>query len=1090
MLVLLVAMTTFNLQALDFSVDNLTYTTSNSSDVIVTGLTNSAKGTSNLSLVIPGTVTYSGTTYRVIWIQANAFLNATNITSVNVHYGVYFIYENAFRGCTGITTVRLPSTIDLIGENAFNGCTALKYVYLPKIKLMTSAKTTTFPSNSGMYLYLPKEITEIELNNFKNSSIWNKFSNINTSKYVYDKYMADGGMYIQINSANNEYPYLNISNPLGTDVELRLTGYNTSGSNTQSGTVYTCAGTNGRFSPSGEAYYYKVTSIGAYAFRDETTLKTITIPASVTSITDGDMFVNGASALENIYVASGNTAYGSYSGCLYSNTALTILRRVPEAKTTMSWSSTVSSIYYGAFRNSVMTSIRVPYGVKSIGAYAFQNTAKLDYVYIPSSVTSLNVTGVFKGTKSNNYIFCNMANPPTVVASNYFGTNSNMRLYVPYGKIDTYKNAGWTGFKSYNNQDVQAQDYNDTEAGYTVTSTAATTIDGTSYAGRVKVVCYQKASIADPTTINIPKSVTINGKNYAVTMIGEDAFNNHTTNFTVTGCENVDTIGAYAFQNQPITSYPFRHYRSRYIMNYAFDGAGLTGTVALPYGVQYIAYMSFANGKYSRIIVPSSVNSWNGTFCKNTTSLTELVWNKATSASLTTNFDLGTVPTYCQILVPTGVVNQYKANSGLSGRSNYITAGAYDFAYNNNYSGIYFLTITSTASTTYNGTTYAGKAKYVYHPNIKVATYTTSYGFDVSEEDKTVSGDSKKYLITEIGDSLLYGSKYTGGNLPATVTRIGQSAFRNCAYAQKDLSLPSVLTYIGHDAFYDSKITGELKVPASVTTIDDYGLCASTLTSIYFAGNKPATFGKSVWSQNISGNVWVPNAGASAYLTAANGWGTNYANKLAVWIKPTTETVTFSSVLPTNLAGSGLNAYYVSGYDRDNTGKEATLTKANQAPAETGLLLADLTTGKEYRISRPTTSVSAPMTNYLMPAINATNVYSQTVGYYWDSNNKKFVKPTGTYNTPATTAYLKVSSSESGSKSEIYTNLWPKQSTNYKKGDVNGDGDVDVTDINILINIMLGKDNANNYNGRANVNGEGGIDVSDINATINAMLGR
>lgn len=60
----------------------------------------------------------------------------------------------------------------------------------------------------------------------------------------------------------------------------------------------------------------------------------------------------------------------------------------------------------------------------------------------------------------------------------------------------------------------------------------------------------------------------------------------------------------------------------------------------------------------------------------------------------------------------------------------------------------------------------------------------------------------------------------------------------------------------------------------------------------------------------------------------------------------------------------------------------------------------------------------------------------------------------------------------------------------YKTGDVNGDGEIDVRDINIIINIMLGADSADNYDGRANVDGEGIIDVADINALVNAMLGK
>ena len=59
---------------------------------------------------------------------------------------------------------------------------------------------------------------------------------------------------------------------------------------------------------------------------------------------------------------------------------------------------------------------------------------------------------------------------------------------------------------------------------------------------------------------------------------------------------------------------------------------------------------------------------------------------------------------------------------------------------------------------------------------------------------------------------------------------------------------------------------------------------------------------------------------------------------------------------------------------------------------------------------------------------------------------------------------------------------------NYNRSDINNDGTIDITDINIIINIMLGNDNASNYNGRADVTGDGITDVSDLNAIVNIML--
>ncbi len=59
------------------------------------------------------------------------------------------------------------------------------------------------------------------------------------------------------------------------------------------------------------------------------------------------------------------------------------------------------------------------------------------------------------------------------------------------------------------------------------------------------------------------------------------------------------------------------------------------------------------------------------------------------------------------------------------------------------------------------------------------------------------------------------------------------------------------------------------------------------------------------------------------------------------------------------------------------------------------------------------------------------------------------------------------------------------------KGDVNGDGTVDVSDVNLVINIMLGKMVASDeLQVASDVNGDGRVDVTDVNVIINIMLGK
>ena len=66
----------------------------------------------------------------------------------------------------------------------------------------------------------------------------------------------------------------------------------------------------------------------------------------------------------------------------------------------------------------------------------------------------------------------------------------------------------------------------------------------------------------------------------------------------------------------------------------------------------------------------------------------------------------------------------------------------------------------------------------------------------------------------------------------------------------------------------------------------------------------------------------------------------------------------------------------------------------------------------------------------------------------------------------------------------IYDTLDPIEVT----GDVNGDGKVDISDLNAIINLILGLA-PSSYDGDADVNGDGKVDITDVNAIINIILG-
>ncbi len=75
-----------------------------------------------------------------------------------------------------------------------------------------------------------------------------------------------------------------------------------------------------------------------------------------------------------------------------------------------------------------------------------------------------------------------------------------------------------------------------------------------------------------------------------------------------------------------------------------------------------------------------------------------------------------------------------------------------------------------------------------------------------------------------------------------------------------------------------------------------------------------------------------------------------------------------------------------------------------------------------------------------------------------------------------------------GCGTKAYTFSWREPAAGYRPGDVNGDGTVDVEDVNCLINIIVAGHDPEQYGGRAEVDGAPGIDVGDVNAAINLVV--
>jgi len=102
-----------------------------------------------------------------------------------------------------------------------------------------------------------------------------------------------------------------------------------------------------------------------------------------------------------------------------------------------------------------------------------------------------------------------------------------------------------------------------------------------------------------------------------------------------------------------------------------------------------------------------------------------------------------------------------------------------------------------------------------------------------------------------------------------------------------------------------------------------------------------------------------------------------------------------------------------------------------------------------------------------------------TVDPQWEPNDYRFIYGEGGNNvTPRFQYYNRVA-------------LYGSQGmeTAGMLGDVNGDGEVDISDVVVLIDVVLGKD-VEYALGAADVNGDGKVDISDVVALIDVVLGK
>ena len=391
------------------------------------------------------------------------FNGNTEITSFDefqYFIGMTIVGNSAFSGCTGLTSIDLPNSLTIIGERAFYNCRALTdilnipnsvtticdYAFYGLVGFTGSMTIPNSVTTIGNYAFygckgftgnIPNSVTTIGdyafvgIEDLTSVTIGNSVTSIGkwafyesdglTSFYIPSSVIdigesilcgCDNITQIVVSPENPIYDSRNNCNAIIKTSENEL--------------IQGCKNT---IIPS------TVTSIGNSSFRMLNSLTSINIPNSVTSI--GDYAFSSCNSLVSVIIPNTVTSisYNAFQFC--------------DALSELVLGNALELISFQAFWYcNGLTSVIIPNSLTAVKDQAFYGCPNLTSVIIGTSVNQLSY-GAFSYCSNLNSAYFLASTPPNLYYDIFEGANSNFRIYVPYGLVDTYKNGiGWNRYRN------------------------------------------------------------------------------------------------------------------------------------------------------------------------------------------------------------------------------------------------------------------------------------------------------------------------------------------------------------------------------------------------------------------------------------------------------------------------------------------------------------------------------------------------------------------------------------------------------------------------------------------------------------------
>lgn len=451
---------------------------------------------------IPDTVTSGGQTYTVIAIGVSAFGSFStriNVSSVFIPATVRSIGSHAFIYCNALTTVtfaegsqlksigsnafwgsehlyprfkeiKIPDSVETIGNGAFRHCQNLERITLPSA-LQTLSNGTFYGCAALSEVTFPASLKTIEKSAFgycRNLSEVKLPASLTTiQSYVFNGCSALKTVFYDGSLA--QWNHITANKDADNDADKDVLGYScpslVTGDYTaqfisvkddpfadpppKTVTITKYTGTESTVILPSTISSWPVTKIGEDAFQDNTTITSVTIPASVTEIGSNAFAgctnltsVNYAGDWSNLTIQSGNPAVQDAANELLfdfeftpDNTAVIVTNykyKGTAADVTIPSrykGKPVTAIDHAAFHDSAVTSVTIPDSVTSISDGAFGFCSQLTNISIPNSVTYISFSA-FRACTSLKSITL-PSSLSSISEALFFGCSQLTTIHIP-----------------------------------------------------------------------------------------------------------------------------------------------------------------------------------------------------------------------------------------------------------------------------------------------------------------------------------------------------------------------------------------------------------------------------------------------------------------------------------------------------------------------------------------------------------------------------------------------------------------------------------------------------------------------------------